>query len=283
MIDIAKFHNETQNSLEGIGVYKIISKHNNKVYIGSTSNISKYKKWSGFKLRWLHHISSLLKNKHSNNLLQNIVNKYGIENLFFEIIEICEKDICIEREQYYIDLYNSYNEGLNLRPIANSNLGIKQSIESNLKRSISISKTLKEKYSKEEHHRKGFIMDDVHKENLSKSKRSVSDEVILSINSRMLELTNLKYIKSNIYEIIENEFNVKIDTLRRIINGKWNNLDWSFILKRAQIVNNEVINEIIYLYSVKGESTKKIGMELKMSQQNISYWVKKLELVKSKL
>ena len=248
MIDIQQFHKETSENLILNGVYKITAKHNNLVYVGSTSQVSKYKKWTGFKIRWLHHISSLLLNKHANKRLQNIVNKYGIEDLEFSIVEITLPEDVIIREQYWINFYNSYNKGLNLRPVAESNLGRTSSEETKLKQSISISKALKEKWSKEEHHMKGYIMPLKHKENLSLSKRKFSEENILEIH---------KDLQNNFsYKEIREKYKMSQDTLRRIINGKFNNLDWSFLFKRTQKINKKQLEMIKFLRS-KGYSGKK--------------------------
>jgi group I intron endonuclease len=102
-----------------IGIYKISFINNTgKVYIGSTSNKM------GFQKRWYRHISSLSKNKSNLPALQNAANKYGINNIQFEILEECKKDDCVDREQYYIDKYNSYKCGYNSRPIARTNLSL---------------------------------------------------------------------------------------------------------------------------------------------------------------
>jgi hypothetical protein len=39
--------------------------------------------------------------------------KYGIENFFVEKIEECEEDRLDEREIYWIQKYNSFNDGYN--------------------------------------------------------------------------------------------------------------------------------------------------------------------------
>jgi group I intron endonuclease len=267
MIDMQQFHKETLEDLILNGVYKITAKHNNLVYIGSTGKVNKYKKWTGFKLRWLDHLSRLLLNKHHNKRLQNIVNKYGVEDLQFSIIEITKPKNAIIREQYWIDYYDSFNNGLNLRPVAESNLGRKTSTETKLKQSKSISKALKEKWSKEEHHMKGYIMSDEHKQSLSISKRKFSEDEILKIYS------DLK--SSYSYKKIREKYKMSQDTLRRIINGKFNNLDWSFLIKRTQKINKKQIEKIVELKN-KGTSHKKIGEVLNVSQQCVSYWLKKI-------
>jgi len=269
MIDINSFHNEDISNLHLLGVYKITCKHDSSlVYVGSTAKESKYKKWSGFKLRWLHHISSLMLNKHFNIRLQRIVNKYGIEDLVFSILEITSSEDAIVREQHWIDLLDSYNKGLNLRPIAKSNLGRKASKETRLKQSKSISKTLKEKWSREEHHMKGYVMPKEHKKNLSLSKRKFSEKEILKIH------TDLKNCFS--YKETRKKYKMSQDTLRRIINGKFNDLDWSFLIKRSQKINKKEVKQMKKL-KLNGYSHKKIGEVIGVSQQCISYWLKKFD------
>lgn len=102
------------------GIYRIRNLVNGKVYVGSTNNINK---------RWIEHKSFLKNNKHPNPHLQASWNKYGEENLIFEIIEEIEnsiKELLCEREQYWNDFYDSSNreKGYNLRKIVESNLGV---------------------------------------------------------------------------------------------------------------------------------------------------------------
>ncbi len=77
------------------GVYKITNILNKKFYIGSSSD--------SIKDRWSDHRSDLLLNKHSNTHLQRAYNKYGKKAFIFEVLEVCEPSICIEKEQYYLD------------------------------------------------------------------------------------------------------------------------------------------------------------------------------------
>lgn len=100
-----------------IGIYKIINQLNNDCYVGSSLNLRDRK---------ARHFRDLSNNKHHSIILQRSVEKYGIENFQFEIIEECEKDILLEREQYYIDLINPK---YNICKIAGSPLDTKQSEE----------------------------------------------------------------------------------------------------------------------------------------------------------
>ena len=99
------------------GIYSIRNTVNNKIYIGSAIN---------FKTRFSRHKSQLKLNKHFNKHLQTTYNKYGKENFIFEIIEYCEKDKLIEREQNWIDFFNpEYNK----LKIAGNSIGYKHNEE----------------------------------------------------------------------------------------------------------------------------------------------------------
>lgn len=122
------------------GIYQIYNLVNNKLYIGSSKNIDKRRKL---------HIYQLNNNQHINICLQRSWNKHG-ENAFeFRILEECILEKLIEREQYWLDKYKSYdkNIGYNIRTVAQSNWGIKWSEE--YKRDMSF--RLKGKFFSKEH------------------------------------------------------------------------------------------------------------------------------------
>ena len=86
------------------GIYQIENKINSKVYIGSSNNI---------KRRWQKHKALLRHNKHPNSHLQAAWNKYGEDNFIFSIIELCNIDSLLDREQYFINIRNpEYNQTL---------------------------------------------------------------------------------------------------------------------------------------------------------------------------
>lgn len=75
------------------GVYAFyINEH---MYIGSSVNIYN---------RYKEHLASLKKGTHYNSFLQRCANKYGISNLNYKVLELC--DNYIERETYYIKTLN---------------------------------------------------------------------------------------------------------------------------------------------------------------------------------
>jgi len=97
------------------GIYKIeINEH---IYIGSASK--------GFEKRWKLHLKDLLgPNSHHSYKMQKYFDE--CQNINFSIIELCEPEKCIEREQYYID---TLKPDMNISPTAGSSLGIKRTDE----------------------------------------------------------------------------------------------------------------------------------------------------------
>lgn len=110
------------------GIYVILNTINNKRYIGSSKNILQ---------RLRQHRHQLRHNIHCNKHLQSSFNKYG-ENIFImSKIEFC--DDLIEKEKYYIQLYNvlnpkyGYNKATNIVDTS----GYKWTLESRIKLSNS--------------------------------------------------------------------------------------------------------------------------------------------------
>lgn len=110
------------------GVYKITCIENGKFYIGSSENTHK---------RHLGHFHDLRKNIHANRHLQRAWNKYGKSNFVFEVIEIVEEKLLLEREQTWLDATRCYDRkiGFNLSSKANSTIGIKLPRSAILKKS----------------------------------------------------------------------------------------------------------------------------------------------------
>jgi len=84
----------------GCGIYSILNKSNNKIYIGSSIKLENRK----YKHFWM-----LSKKCHDNQYLQKSYNKYGEDSFIFEIIEECDPTMLIDRENHYINFYNSNN------------------------------------------------------------------------------------------------------------------------------------------------------------------------------
>ena len=107
------------------GVYEIRNKLNDKRYIGSSADIDE---------RFGEHRADLRHNRHSNLVLQNAWNKHGEESFEFIVVEEVEKATdLVPREQYWIDIKKSAEEGYNIKKRADSRLGLKLSEEAKKK------------------------------------------------------------------------------------------------------------------------------------------------------
>lgn len=92
-------------SNEQTGIYKITNIKNQLCYVGQAVNIYK---------RWNDHLKAALGiDTPQGNKLYQAMAADGIDNFTFELLETCEKEQLNEKEQYYIDLYNSVAFGYN--------------------------------------------------------------------------------------------------------------------------------------------------------------------------
>jgi group I intron endonuclease len=137
------------------GVYRILNMLDGKCYVGSTYDL---------KAREKVHFSCLRRNCHSVIKLQRAVNKHGLTNFKFEILEVVEsKDELMFQENKWIGELNSIHFGYNINwaaplpdditrfKISNSESGKVVSDETRKK----ISATMKGK-PKSEQHRKNL-------------------------------------------------------------------------------------------------------------------------------
>ena len=89
------------------GIYKIENNINHKVYIGLSNNFER--RWKEHKRRYLDIFS-----QGYNCKLYKAFRKYGLENFTFSIIEECPLEKLGEKEQYWIEYYDSFNLGYNM-------------------------------------------------------------------------------------------------------------------------------------------------------------------------
>ena len=103
------------------GIYRINNINRDKSYIGSSINLSR--RFSSY-----YSIKSL-KRKSKNSRINRALLKYGYENFNLDILEYCNKENVISREQYYFDLLKPE---YNILQVAGSSLGFKYSTRSKL-------------------------------------------------------------------------------------------------------------------------------------------------------
>lgn len=98
------------------GVYIWVNKLNGNIYVGSGIDLSK-------RLLSYYNQSELTRN---NRPIKDAIVKYGHDNFILAILEYCNKDNLLDREQYYLDLLNPQ---YNILKVAYSLLGFKHSPE----------------------------------------------------------------------------------------------------------------------------------------------------------
>lgn len=106
------------------GIYCITFLKENKKYLGSSFNIKK--RWSKHKFQLIHRI-------HDNEYIQESFDKYGLDNMKFEIIQILDRNRknLTDMEFYWIIYYNSFvDDGGGYNKIRGDNLKYNRSIES---------------------------------------------------------------------------------------------------------------------------------------------------------
>lgn len=86
-----------------IGIYKITNDITGKVYIGQSVDI--FRRWKQHQEHCLHY--ELSKEDWHIDLYNNP------QNYSFKVIEVCSKEELDTKEIYWINYYNSFNDGLN--------------------------------------------------------------------------------------------------------------------------------------------------------------------------
>ena len=89
-------------------IYKFENIINGKVYIGQTVRPKK---------RYWEHCSGK-----EDSLISKAIQKYGIENFKYEVLETVDKEHLNDREIYWIEYYNSVENGYNLTYGGNQNI-----------------------------------------------------------------------------------------------------------------------------------------------------------------
>lgn len=116
--DLVNQRKEISEFLKGkSGIYCFLNKTNGNCYIGSSVNLRR-------RIVWEYYAN---KNSGSSMVIVKAIEKYGLENFELLILEFCEKNELISREDYFIQLYNpTYN----ILKKAGSLLGYKHNPES---------------------------------------------------------------------------------------------------------------------------------------------------------
>jgi hypothetical protein len=203
----------------------------------------------------------LRSNTHDNKYLQNTWNKYGDLDFSIEVLCICEnKNEVLEKEQYYLDFYESYNlkKGFNINPISSETPKLnKNQID---KRSESIRKSNKIRFSRYHLWKNGNLNDDdlsiKEKLHFNTLKNRIPWNKGLKMNDELK--SKLSISAKNRKCTVEGNLKRRIKTRNKLPNvyvyskdleyiGTWNSskdlqeesLNHDFCLKKYMILRNE--------------------------------------------
>lgn len=157
------------------GIYAILNRKNNKIYIGKSKNIIQ---------RWRCHKYLLKNNKHVNHLQRAWnLNK---NDFIFSIIEECNINSLSERESIYIKIFKSNNQKYGYNLISYDNNKIIYSEETRKKMSLQ----RKGKFSGKNNPRYGIkCPDNVKKATIEANSRNYT---IVSPEGKIINFTGLK-------------------------------------------------------------------------------------------
>lgn len=99
------------------GIYEITFTGNKRKYIGSAHNP---------KRRKVEHLSMLRRSTHPNIIMQRCFDIYGESSFNFRMVETCDKNTLIEREQFHIDRMTK-EQRMNICLVAGNTAGRKHS------------------------------------------------------------------------------------------------------------------------------------------------------------
>lgn len=146
-------------------IYKIVNKINGKIYIGQTKH--------SLKDRFNGHCYSS-KHKYRNSPLYQAFRKYGINNFDVFEIEKCENHLLNEKEEFYINEYNSLTpSGYNI---------LKGSISQGLSQDWLDSEDFKEGRRKQADKLRGVPKTEEHKKNISLSR--INNPKVIEANKK---------------------------------------------------------------------------------------------------
>jgi group I intron endonuclease len=193
------------------GVYRWINLSNGKSYVGSSVNLKT-------RLLNYYNLAYLTKYAPKSNICKALL-KHGYSNFSLEILEYCEPDDVVAREQYYIDLRQPE---YNILQLAGSSLGYKhtaESIEKMRNRVVSeeyLAKWRGPKHSEETKAKLRALKLNHKVSEETRNKIGASQGTAVSVTDTETGITNIYHSKRQAAK----ELNTSLDTVRRyIISG----------------------------------------------------------------
>lgn len=255
------------------GVYAIHNLITGKKYIGQSVSI---------KNRWRKHLLELRNNKHHSQHLQHSFNKYGEKVFIFGVIEECDYKHLTAREQYWINYFDSYNNGYN--SIETSIKGGRLfSEEDKLKQSI-IGKNQWNKLSKKAKQERIALLNSVRPEPVLKKVTLYSKETLEKIqefNSAIDCATYFKVSSKKMYKVIGQLYKLERCSYKGFILIKEDD-DIDSWKERKQQHDLQIQINIEKALAIRRENIKPKKPLLSVDQRNSSWATNLIKAVQTK-
>lgn len=255
------------------GVYKWNCLITGKSYVGSSVSLSK-------RFTFYYSLASLKRvvSKESSAIYSAIL-KYGHENFSLDILEYCEPDLLISKEQYYIDeLKPKYN----ILKFASSRFGHKLSEDT--KKALSVASRGKTHIYKSRKNIGSNLKSTVRVNNKLKI---IKLETRLKLSLRGQGVTVKVFDKSNNFvkqfptmASTAKYFGFTVSVIRRIFNGgkSYDDYTYKFELKDLRIWVYSVNKELVIIL----DNAKKVSKWCNIPRSTLSNYIKSGKLYKDK-
>lgn len=221
-------------------IYKIINLVNDKVYIGKTTKT--------LEKRFYEHCYQYK----TKTKIKNAITKYGKDNFKIEEIECCDNSISNEREIFYINYYDSINNGYNLTTggdgasLGDINVSKRPEVREKLKYSFLGKRHTDETKKKISEKLKGVKLKEETKKKISESlkghENSKGEESKLSKKYIVITPYNKVLIIKGMREFCRNN-GLEPRSMRYCINGKMKQHKGFKCFKYDDVRYNELIKE----------------------------------------
>lgn len=222
-----------KENLKKSGIYMWTNLINSKYYIGSSVSLT-----SRFTI--YYSLGALQKRtQKGSSIIYSALLKYGHENFKLDILEYCEPEILIAREQYYIDLLKPE---YNILKIANSRFGRKHTEETKLKIGSKV---------------KGINHPFFEKEHTDESRNKIRESLKLyyknnALNNKLI----VKKSKPELKSIAESKSTLKYKGIEVSVFDKENKLLFKFLSIRKAAIHFKISDRTMRRRLDKGYCTK---------------------------
>lgn len=221
------------------GIYCIECLTTGKIYIGSSVDI---------KNRWHCHKSELNLGIHTNRHLQAEWIAYGESEFAFSIVEECDRDNIIDREQFYLDLYKSYNRDVGYNIVMTAYAA--PMTEESRKRQAESLKSNTEFMEKCRDFMKELHADPVRQQHLLDSIRNSE-----KVKERLRQMNASEEHKQQVRELLDmvhNDPRIQ-EHVKNMANDNRLDYNWRKLHKVKNVAQFEVTGEFVQIYRSLGE------------------------------